>query len=46
MTRSEYLARLRANVAHNVRFHRYQLGLNQKDLAARVGFSENRIYTL
>ena len=46
MTRSEYLARLRANVANNVRFHRHQLGLNQEDLAARVGFSENRIYTL
>lgn len=46
MTRSDYLARLRANVAHNVRHHRYQLGLSQEDMAARVGFSENRIYTL
>ena len=46
MTRSEYLVRIRANVANNVRHHRYRLGLNQEDLAARIGFSENRIYTL
>ena len=46
MTRSEYLTRIRANVAHNVRHYRYQLGLNQEDMATRIGFSENRIYTL
>lgn len=46
MTRSDYLARIRENVANNVRHYRYELGLNQEDLAARIGLSENRVYTL
>lgn len=46
MTRSDFIARIRANVANNVRYHRYQLGLNQEAMAAHIGFSENRIYTL
>ena len=46
MTRSDYLARIRANVAHNVRHYRYQLGLSQSGLAERIGMTENRIYIL
>ena len=46
MTRSDFIARIRENVANNVRYHRYQLGLNQEDMAAHAGMAENRIYIL
>lgn len=46
MTRRDFIAHIRENVANNVRWYRYQIGLTQAELSERIGMSVNRVYLL